>query len=174
MRGFGLMLFCLLFLSPVAQGKTYSCRDSRGQLHFSDNLQQLPQECRGKETVVPQAKTDKLQFVPDKPIPPAERRRFEQSVKEVERALQRRKAETQQMQQKAEGLQQRYRQLMEQMSRARRIWDNSSRQELKQLKKDRLELYAEKRTLLDELNGLRLRQDEVDAVKATLREITAE
>lgn len=174
MRVFMLLVFSFLLLSPGAQGKTYSCRDSRGQLHFSDNLQELPQECLGKAQVVPSTSPDNLQFVPASPVSPAEKRQFENSVKEVERELAQRKALARQMQAKAEDLQQRYRQLMEQMSRARRIWDNASRQKLKLLKQDQRELYAEKKKLLDELSGSRLRQEEVDAVKATLQEISAE
>lgn len=173
MRGLLLVIFCLLLLSTTVQGKTYSCRDSSGQLHFSDNVQGLPQECRGKEQVVSSTSPDNLQFVPGNPVSRADQRRFENSVREVEQALERRKERALQMQTKADSLLQRYQQLMEKIRRARRIGEKEL-QALKLLKQERLELYAEKRKLLDELAGSRLGREEVDAIESRLREITAE
>ncbi len=174
MRGLLLVILGLLLLAPTAQGETYSCRDSRGQLHFSDNLHELPEECLGKEKVVPSTSSDNLQFVPDTPVSREEERRFEKSVQEVERSLEQRKAELQQMRARAENLQQRYQQLMEQIRRARRINDIPARQQLKLLKPQRKELYAEKMKLQDELAGSRLGREDVAAVEALLEEISAE
>lgn len=171
-----LLIFILLVnLSSIAVwAKTYSCCDNTGQLHFSDNLQGLPEECLGKEEVVKSKQPDNLQYVPVVPIPKDVNLKFQQNVKDVENMQARKKSVATRLQVKASALQERYRQLRDEMSRARRIWDNTSRQLLKQLKQDLAGIRAEKQTLLAELKSERLATKERQAVEEALAEISDE
>ncbi|SHI96642.1 protein of unknown function [Malonomonas rubra DSM 5091] len=166
-----LLLSIFLCLSLPVAAKTYSCRDSAGQIHFSDNLQGLPEECLGKEQVVKPGPIDNLQYVPATKLPAQADRDFQRAVRRVERE-ERLKSETAaRFKQEAEELHRNYLQIKDEMSRARRIWDNRSRQKLKQLKIDLADLVGEKEELLLEIEEQNLASQDRQEIEAILQDI---
>jgi len=168
------LLFALLCLAQPALAKTYSCRDSDGQLHFSDNLQGLPEECLGKEQVVKPGPIDNLQYVPETKLPAESNEEFRRAVRQVEREERLRNQAANQFRQQTEGLRQRYLDIKEEMRRARRIWDDRSRQKLKQLKVDLANLLEEKQSLQQELTDRRLKREDQQAIEVILQDIEDE
>ena len=170
-----LLLMVLLFglLASVCWGQTYSCRDSSGQLHFSDNPQSFPDECRGKEKLVKPGKVDNLNFVPATPTEPGVTRKFEESVESVERELSQKRETAQRLRTQAEALRARYRTALADKRRAKRDWSYDSRQKIQQADAELDKIKVEKQGLLDELTAAKMGATEKDVVQEILAEIEA-
>lgn len=170
-------LFLILMAGlSVASGwaKTYSCRDSKGRLHYSDNLQGLPEECLGKEKEVKPGKADNLNFVPATPPPEGSGIEFEHSVRAVERDLQKKESQKRQLKSRAESLLESYRSAVADKRQAKRSWDYSSRDRIK-LADDQIEqARIGKQQLLDELDSANIADKEKESVRTILEGIAAE
>lgn len=174
MRILLLLVLWFGFFTMSGEAQTYSCRDSKGQLHFSDNLQGLPAECLGQTRDVKPGKADNLNYVPAIPDPQESSHEFKQSVRDAEQEEVEKKLTVKQLSTRVDVLLQRYRTAMEDKHRARRAWDNSSRQKIKLADDEIAEVRAEKQRLLREVEKLRLPSGEKVEIVNKLKEITAE
>lgn len=174
MRLMSLTLAAYLLLAPVCWGQTYSCRDSSGQQHFADNLQGLPEECRGQEKVIQPGSTDNLNFVPAVPADQAGGRSFQQSVEAVERELREKKETEQRLKDEAEALRDRFRTVLTEKRRAKRVWGYDSRQKIEQANAELEIIKAEKQRLQKELSVARLAAQDREVVQGFLAEIEVE
>jgi len=169
-----LLLILLLVNLAVVSGwaKTYSCRDSSGRMHYSDNLQGLPEECLGKEKEFKPGPADNMQYVPALPQPQGSGDEFLQSVRAVELELQEKEEQKQKVQElrgRAGVLVDSYRQAGLDKRKARRSWSNSSRQIFKDADEDLAEAREGKQQLLKELGEVKGLAKE----KAAIREMLA-
>jgi hypothetical protein len=164
------MILCLLV--PVS-GFTafYSCRDSTGRLHVTDNLQSLPKECRGSARELGPNDSDNVQFVP--PLPPVEveNSRFEQEVLEQQRRLEERRATEQRMIDEAEELLATFLQAQQERRSAQRRWSYSSRETIQQATEEIARVRADKERLLGELREQRLPSETAEKIRRTLAQI---
>ncbi len=172
------ILLLIVLLSALSGGpvwaKTYSCRDSSGQLHYSDNLQGLPQECLGKEKVVKPSKTDNLNYVPATPQPRGSGSDFKRSVRAAEREIEEKEVRLQVLQGRAEKLLERYRVAVAEKRQAKRRWKYSSRERLRQANAEIDRVRTEKQQLLVELEAVRVPARKKEATRKILAEIDAE
>lgn len=170
-----LMILLLVSVSFVScWAETYSCRDSSGKLHFSDNLQGLPEECWGKERLVEPVEPDNLNYVPATPSPQGSGAEFKHSVRAVERELQQTETQKRQLQGRAEKLLVRYQQLVADKRQAKRSWDYASRGKIKQADAEIAQVRAEKQQLLTEMKTAKMTSKEKDAVRRVLQGIEAQ
>ncbi|MFO7577228.1 MAG: DUF4124 domain-containing protein [Pelovirga sp.] len=166
------MILCLLV--PVSGFATlYSCRDSTGRLHVTDNLQSLPDECRSSARELDPNDPDNVQFVP--PLPPVEveNSRFEQEVLEQQRRLEERRATEQRMIDEAEELLATYLQAQQERRNAQRSWSYSSRETIQQATEEIARVRADKERLLGELREQRLPTETVEKIRRALAQIDA-
>lgn len=169
-----LMILVLGWLAPLCWGQTYTCRDSSGQLHFADNLQGLPEECRGNEKVVNPGKADNLNFVPATPAESGVTREFEKSVESVERELREKRETAQQLRLQSETLRERYQETLAAKRRAQRVWGYDSRDKIKQADTEIERIKSEKQRLLAELMVARMPAKERAAIREVLAEVESE
>lgn len=166
-------LLCLLLVFVVflleAEATTYSCRDSKGQLHITDNLQALPEECRGKAQVIQSGETpDNLNFVPQIDQPKGSGAEFQQNVREADRALQQKREKVEEYVRRAAELAEEYRSAEQEKRQATRRWSYRSRDIIRQAD-DRLERVRQgKKQLLKELRGQRIPSDKEKGIRADL------
>lgn len=166
------MILCLLL--PVSGFATlYSCRDSAGRLHVSDNLQSLPEECRGNARELDPNDADNVQFVP--PLPPVtvEDSRFEQEVLEQQQKLEERRATEQRMIEEAEELLATYERMQQERRNAKRSWSYSSRETIQRATEEIARVRADKERLLAELQEHHLPSETVEKIRRTLAQIDA-
>lgn len=171
------LLLIILFINlsaGVVWAKTYSCRDSSGQLHFSDNLQGLPEECLGKEKVVKPGPADNLNYVPATPVPQGSGIEFKHSVRAVERELQAEESQKRQLHSRAESLLENYRAAVAEKRQAKRSWSYSSRDKIKQADSEIAQARTGKQQLLDELDDAIIPAKEKAAVRTILEGIDPE
>lgn len=154
--------------------KTYSCRDGQGRLHFSDNLQGLPEECLGKAIEVKPGKADNLNFVPAQTSSEQTGHEFKQSVQDVDREIKRTKQQTKLLRARAEQLLERDREARQKKHKARRNWSYSSRQTIKQADEDIAQVRTEKQQLLQELDTSGLATGDKEDIRSLLDEIAEE
>ncbi len=95
---------CFLLLASSVGAESYSCRDSFGQLHISDDRSLLPEECRESARVHKSEEVDTLNYVPAPEVPPGAGASFESSVDAVEQEQGRKARRAAEMQQLAEQL----------------------------------------------------------------------
>jgi hypothetical protein len=170
-RSLLLGILLLSLLCSAGWAKTYSCRDSAGQVHFSDRLQGLPEDCRDNAREIETKSLGGVQYVSPQSDSFSGDEDFRIMLQEVEAERRLREQNLQQLQAKADKLLKQYNQLKEEMSRARRVWDTDARQKLKRLKLDRLKIYEEKRQILMDLDEKRLGRYG-ETVKDTLKGIS--
>ncbi|MBN1956958.1 MAG: DUF4124 domain-containing protein [Desulfuromonadales bacterium] len=166
----GLFLMGFGFLTCV-QAQTYSCRDSKGQLHITDNLQALPEECRGKTRAIEPRTPDNLNFVPSAQSPQGSGAEFEKDVLEVERAQQQRKDKVDEYVRRAAQLAEDYRQAEREKRQATRSWSYKSRDIIRQADERIEKARLEKKQLLKEMQGVRIPREQEKKIHADLEMI---
>ncbi len=174
MRVLLLIVLMVAFSVLSAWPQTYSCRDGEGRMHFSDNLQGLPEECIGKEKTIKPGSADNLNFVPATPQPRGASDEFKRSVQSAEQALQQKEDLEQQLQSRAEELLQSYQQAVVEKRQARRSWDYGSREIVKKADEEMAKARTGKQELLKELAGARISTEEKDKIRQTLQGIESE
>ena len=169
MRIFQLMVMLLpLLLVTATWADNYSCRDSQGRLHLADSLSNLPEECREQAKTHTSDAVDNLIYVPTPAEPGGSDIRFEHSVRDAERGLQRKQQRGEQLQQSAETLAEKYETASADRRRAKRSWNYSSRETIK--KSDVLiqEAREGKQQVLQELPAAALPSREEQQIRAIL------
>lgn len=174
MRVFLLLLLLINLFVFSVWAKTYSCRDSQGQLHYSDNLQGLPEECLGKEKEVKPGTADNLNYVPATPQPQGSGIEFKHSVRAVERDLQKEESQKRQLRSRAESLLERYRAAVAGKRQAKRSWSYRSRDIIKQADGEIAQARTGKQQLLDELADAGIPEKEKESIRTILKGIDAE
>ncbi len=145
------LLILLCSVPAVVAASLYSCRDSTGHLHATDNLQSLPEECRPEAKSLEGADPDNLNFVPERTPEPVVNRRFEQQVLEQKRQIRNEQEDARQAIADAEALLALYRQAQQERRQATRSWSYESRQIIQQAVEQLTEAQAGKEKLLAEL-----------------------
>ena len=173
MRILLLVVFLLNVFFGTAWSKTYSCRDSSGTLHFSDNLQGLPEECLGKEKVVDQTEPDNLNYVPASQVPAGSGTEFKHSVRAAEREAQQKESQLKNLNLRAESLLERYTQATREKRQAKRSWNYSSRDKIKQADNEIEQVRTAKQQLLEELSGASISSQDKGAIEEILVGIPA-
>ncbi|MBE9485888.1 MAG: hypothetical protein IMY82_01805 [Chloroflexi bacterium] len=168
-----LAILLLLLIPSVGWVKNYSCRDSKGQWHFADNLQGLPEECLGQEKEI-KLQSDKLIIVPAAPDPQKPGGKFQDSVRAAEREQQEKESAARELKLQAESLVERHRQAVQLKRQAKRRWSYESRTTIKQADDELQQVEKERRQLLDELNSARLTTAERRQIRDLLEGIAAQ
>jgi len=165
-----LLLLALLssFFVSELWAKSYSCRDSQGRVHFSDNLQGLPQECAEQATVVTPGKTGNLNVVP---APKTESSQGQNTLQTVEREQQQRQEYAQQLRLRAETLQELYQQGIQEKWQVKTGWGHNKRKRIKEVNDKLLQVLEEKQELLDELGRARIPTRDREAIEKILAEL---
>lgn len=159
---------------PTASAEIYSCRDRSGELHFSDNLQGLPDGCRSKEQKIKPGNIDNLNFVPSQPEAPPPAVDFQRSVRAVDRDRQEVAQQSRQLPLRAKKLLEDYRAAKQQKRQARRSWSYRSREVIKQADEEIVRARAGKKQLLQELEKSELSTEDKKTVQSLLDGIVAE
>jgi Domain of unknown function (DUF4124) len=170
-----LLLLIVGLLSVTSVGaETFSCRDSKGELHFADSPARLPDECQGKTQELKSDKLDKLNIVPATPVPQESGSDFEETVRAAEDARQQRQQQILQLQQRAEKLAKSYQDAVSAKRQALRSWSYSSREEINKADQQMANAREEKQLLIKELETLRMSPEDQQKIKQSLDSIEAE
>jgi hypothetical protein len=170
-----LTLILLTYVSvTAASAKTYSCVDSSGVMHFSDNLQGLPEECLGKQKEVKQGDPDNLIYVPATPPPQGSGSEFRRSVRAEERSQEKSRNIALNIRNRAEKLLERYQKASQEKSDARWRWRYSARQKMHKANQEIALVLKEKQQLLQELKRSSLTRAEKEEVRSLLADISDE
>ncbi len=170
-----LILAVVLCTIPlVAVATLYTCRDSEGRLHVTDNLQSLPDECRVDAREVEASDPDNLHFVPELTSPPAvdTRSRFEREVLEQQRRQQEQEQREAELMQEARELSELFQQAQLDRRNAIRRWSADSRRTIEQAAADMAAARSGKQRLLAELERQRVSIRTSEQVHAILDQIT--
>lgn len=170
-----IQLLVLIWLIPATVlATTYSCRDREGQLHVTDNLQALPQECRERAQVHEEQDSGTLNFVPEQQKPAGAGREFERQVREVEQAVRQRQQRSENYRQQAQELVADYQQAVREKRQAIRSWSYESR-EIIQAADDQIgKARSGKKSLLQKLSGARLPSKDKLEIREILNAIEEE
>jgi outer membrane murein-binding lipoprotein Lpp len=166
------VLTCLCVLSLFALSAfaaSYSCRDSRGRLHITDNLQSLPEDCRASATEAPQEDPDNLHYVPSRrPSPEVSDREFKKQVREVEQELRKKRLKTDELAVRARELAADYQRTVSEKRQALRRWSYQSRDKIRDADERIDRIREEKKQLLTEMETVRMDRDEARQIRADL------
>jgi len=169
-----LILMMILCLSPMlAEATLYSCRDSEGRLHVTDNLQSLPDECRTDVREIEAGDPDNLHFVPEVTPPPVEdtRSRFERQVLEQQRRQQEQEQREEQLISQARVLAAQFEQAQQDRRNAIRSWSADSRRTIEQAANDMAAARSGKQRMLTNLDQQRVSIRTSEQVRAILEQI---
>lgn len=169
----------LLIMSAIvgvaaAQAVTYSCRDAEGQLHLSDTLQGLPENCRGQAVQRAEQDPDNLNFVPPVKKPEGSGSEFERAVEEVEQEQREQEQRAARYLQQARQWAQQYQQALQEKRRATRSWSYESRDIIARADQQITEARDGKRALLEKLDSERLPREKVAEIRSWLQQIPME
>jgi hypothetical protein len=170
-----LILMVIFCLSPmVVEATLYSCRDSEGRLHVTDNLQSLPDECRADVREIEPTDPDNLHFVPETTPPPAAdtRSRFEMEVLEQQRRQQEQEQREEQLISQARSLAAQFEQAQQDRRNAIRRWSYDSRATIERAADDMAAARDGKQQLLTNLEQQRVSIKTSEQVRAILEQIT--
>lgn len=167
-----LLIFCSLPL--IAAATLYTCRDSEGRLHVTDNLQSLPDECRVDARQVEETDPDNLHFVPERTSPPAvdTRSRFEQEVLEQQRRQQEQQQREDQLIREARELADTFLQAQQDRRSAIRRWSADSRRTIERAATDMAAARSGKQRILADLERQRVSVRTSERVREILEQIT--
>ena len=168
-----LLLICILPAINV-NATTYYCRDKEGQLHVTDNLQALPEECRGRAKVMEPENPDNLNFVPSQEPPPGSGREFQQEVREADQELQQKRGLVDSYTQRAQSLVNQYQQAVRDRGNATRRWTYGSRDIIQQADSTIRRVRADKQMLLSEMEGKNLPHKDIRRISSMLGSIEDE
>ncbi len=169
-RLLSVFILCLLLAAPAA-GQNYSCRDKDGQLHFSDNLANLPPECQSEAKELKPRATDNLNFVPGFSTPVASEREVEQQLREIELQEAREKRQAEQLLAQAEELVSQYNGAIRAKNDAYRSWDYSSREKVKDAERQIQLARDAKQQVLEKLPRAKLSREKKARIKELLEQI---
>ncbi len=170
-----LILMVVMCTFPlVAVATLYTCRDSEGRLHVTDNLQSLPDECRSGARQVEATDPDNLQFVPERTPAPAvdSRSEFQRQLLEQQRRQQEQDKREEQMIQEARGLAERFKQAQQDRRNAIRRWSADSRRTIEQAADDMAAARSGKQRMLINLEQQRVSTGTAEQVRALLEQIS--
>jgi hypothetical protein len=167
-----LVLFCTLPLQVLAT--LYTCRDSEGRLHVTDNLQSLPDECRGVAREVEATDPDNLHFVPERTPAPAvdSRSEFKRQLLEQQRQQQEQQQREDQLIKEARDLADQFEQAQQARRNAIRRWSADSRRTIEGAMDDMTAARSGKQLLLADLERQRVSITTSEQVRAILEQIT--
>ena len=153
------LILILVFSVVTVQATSYSCRDKQGRLYITDNLQSLPEECRGRTQMIKPETPDNLNFVPSTAEPQGSGTEFQQKVREVERELQQKQLRFEGFLLRAEHLANQYQQAEQGKRNALRRWSYASRGIIKKADEQIRKACEGKQQLLKEMNGQKIPRD---------------
>ncbi|MFO7767237.1 MAG: DUF4124 domain-containing protein [Pelovirga sp.] len=169
------LIFLIVFCSlPVmAMATLYTCRDSEGRLHVTDNLQALPDECRVDAREVDDTDPVNLHFVPEPTSPPVvdTRSRFEQQLREQQRRQQEREDLEEQLIREARELADTFVQAQQDRRSAISSWSADSRATIQQAAKDMAAAREGKQRLLADLERQRVSINVSEQVRTILEQV---
>ncbi len=169
-----LILMVIFCLSPmVVEATLYSCRDSEGRLHVTDNLQSLPDECRADVREIEAENPDNLHFVPETTPPPVvdTRSRFEMELLEQQRRQQEQEQREELLISEARSLVKRFEQAQQDRRNAIRSWSYDSRATIERAVEDMAAARDGKQQLLTTLGQQRVSIRTSEQVRAILEQI---
>ncbi len=165
------LLVIVAFSAVTVDAAIYSCRDKEGRLFMSDNLQELPAECRGQTQTVESNDPDNLNYVPAQKVPRGAGAEFQQTVRDAERKQQQKQARVDRWLVRAAQLAEQYRQAVQEKSNATRRWSYSSR-DIIQKADERIEKAREgKQRLLAEMADQKISRGDKKKIVSRLSEI---
>lgn len=169
-----ILMVIFVTLPLVATATLYTCRDSDGRLHVTDNLQSLPDECRADVREVEATDPDNLHFVPETTPAPAvdSRSEFQRQLREQERQQQEQQQREEQMIKEARGLADRFEQAQQARRNAIRRWSSNSRSTIERAADEMNAARSGKQRMLAELERQRLSIRTSEQVRALLEQIT--
>ena len=174
MRILLLLIFLTGLVATSARAQIYSCRDSQGRMHYSDNLQGLPNECLGQQKEVKPGVADNLNFVPVSRDSQGSGVSFRQSVRAEESKQEKTKQQGEQLQLRAEKLLASYRQASQKKRQATRRWNYESRKIIKQADVEILQAREGKQLVLKELADSRLTRQDKKRIEQLLEGVADE
>lgn len=168
-----MIIFCALPL--VAAAELYSCRDSEGRLHVTDNLLALPDECRADVREEETSDPDNLPVVPEPAASPVvdSRSRVELEMLEQERRRQEQQQREDQLIREARGLADTYVQAQQDRRNAIRSWSPDSRRTIARAADEMAAARSGKQRMLADLERQRLPIRTSEQIRAILETIPA-
>jgi len=152
-----LLLFVTIFSWTTIQAETYSCRDKRGKLYMTDNIQTLPAECQGRTQVIESRKSDNLNIVPSQDTSQGSGPEFDQAVRDADQDLKEKQALKEGLLSQAQQLADQYQQAVQDKNNATRRWKYAgSRDAIRSADEKISQAKNGKQQLLGEINGQNL------------------
>jgi len=152
-----LLLFITIFSWTTVQAEIYSCRDKRGKLYMTDNIQTLPAECQGRTQVVESRKSDNLNIVSSQDTPQGSGPEFDQAVRDADQDLKEKQALREGFLNQAQQLAAQYQQAVEDRNSATQRWKYAgSRDAIRRADEQISQVQEAKQQLLDEISGQNL------------------
>lgn len=180
MRTIQLLVVLLpMLLVAVVSAENYSCRDSHGRLHLSDNIANLPEDCVDKVQTHASDDVGTLNIVPtpDGSNDNDSSREFQQNVREAEQDLQKKQQTLQtseQLQQRAEKLADAYESAAADKNQALKRWkygEGGSRDTMEKSDKRVQQTREGKQQVLQELSDSSLSRRDKEKIEATLNRV---
>ncbi|MEA3544431.1 MAG: DUF4124 domain-containing protein [Thermodesulfobacteriota bacterium] len=165
------LVFMFIGTAVAGDATTYSCRDQDGQLHLTDNLQALPEECRGVAKNIKPVTPDNLNYVPSQPEPQGSGIEFQQAVRDAERKQQQEQVQVKKLLQRAEQLAAQYRQAVQEKRKSTRRWSYGAREIIQKAEIQIEDAREGKKQLLDEMDGQKIAPDDNRKIAFWLAEI---
>ena len=172
MRILLVLLIALLGSSDLICAETYRCRDNEGQLHVTDNLQLLPEECRDRVETLDKESPDNLNFVPQVDVSLDVKQEFERDVREADREVEHKKARGAALLRQAEAAADLFEQAKKEKRQAKRRWTSKSRETIKKADKQIAQARETKERLVRELDDNRVARDTKETILSALKRIS--
>jgi hypothetical protein len=165
------LILILVFSVVTVQATSYSCRDKEGRLYITDNLQALPEECRGRTQMIKPETPDNLNFVPSPAEPQGSGTEFQQKIREAEHELQQKQLQVERFLLRAEQLANQYQQAEQEKRNATRRWSYASRGIIQKADERMRKACEGKQQLLKEMNGQKIPRNDKQKINFLLEKI---
>ncbi|MBW6508558.1 MAG: DUF4124 domain-containing protein [Desulfuromonadales bacterium] len=168
-----ILMIVFVSLPLVAAATLYSCRDSEGRLHVTDNLQALPDECRADVHEVEASDPDNLHFVPERTPAPAvdHRSEYQRQLLEQQRQQQEQQQREEQLIREAQGLADRFDRAQQERRNAIRRWSAESRRTIEFAVDEMAAARSGKQRMLADLERQRVSIRTSEQVRTILEQI---
>lgn len=169
-----ILMVAFATLSLPAAAELYTCRDSEGRLHVTDNLQALPDECRADVREVGADDPDNLHFVPEPTTaPPVDHRsEFQRQLLDQQRQQQEQRQREEQLIREARGLADQFEQAQQDRRNAISRWSPDSRRTIERAVDEMASARSGKERMLTDLERQRVSIRTSEQVRVILEQIS--
>ena len=166
-----LFIFCVL--PVIAAASLYTCRDSEGRLHVSDNLHTLQGVCQIGARKIEAKDPDNLHYVPERTSPPVvdTQSRYEHEVREEQRRQREQQQREAEMVERAREISAQFQRAQTERRNAITRWSTESRRRIEQAVAEMSAARNSKQRLIAEMEQQRVSSKTAEEVHSILDQV---